>query len=89
MPRAAGDENLLDVRLRGARHAADGAPSMGVSRQPSTVRPSSHDALENAFALQALVALHGQERHAHAVFAGGGSVKPSLAHSRAKNLCGI
>ncbi len=45
-------------------------PSMGVSRQPSTVRPSSRDdALEDAFALQACVLLHRQEDHAHAIFA--------------------
>ena len=46
--------------------------SMGVSRQPSTVRPSSRDdALDDALALQAALLLHGQERHAHAILAGG------------------
>ena len=42
----------------------------GVSRQPSTVRPFfAHDAFDNALALQALLAFHRQENHAHAVFA--------------------
>jgi hypothetical protein len=40
------------------------SPLTGVSRQPRTVRPSSGDALEDAFALQAAVGLDGQKTHA-------------------------
>ena len=68
---AAADEDLLDVRLRVARHAADGG---AVDRR---VAPAEHgetffadDALDDAFALQALVRLHRQEHHADAVLAG-------------------
>ena len=68
----AADEDLLDIGLRGARHAADGGAVDG------RVAPAEHgepffadDALHDAFALQARVRLHGQERHAHAVLARG------------------
>ena len=45
-------------------------PSMGVSRQPRTVRPSSRDnPLEDAFALQPLLALDREKDHADAIFA--------------------
>ena len=72
MPLARLDEDLLDVGLRSARHAADGRAVDG------RVAPAEHgeaffadDALEDAFALQARLRLHRQEGHAHAVFAGG------------------
>ncbi len=72
MPRAAAEEDLLDVRLRGARHAADGA---ALDRR---IAPAQHgesfflrDALEDAFAQQPLLRLHRQEHHADAVLAGG------------------
>ena len=66
---AAADENLLDVGLAVARFAADGGAIDG------RVAPAEHgeaffgdDALQNAFALQAVVAFHRKERHAHSVF---------------------
>ena len=61
-------EDLLDIGLRGARHAANGRGIDG------GVAPTEHgetlftdDALQDAFALQADVRLHGKEGHAHAV----------------------
>ena len=50
-----------------------------MSRQPSTRQAFfAHDALENAFALQALVLLHRQEDHADAVLAGCGQREAEL-----------
>ena len=70
MPVRAADEDLLDVGLRVARHAADGRAVDGRIAPAEHGEPFlAHDALEDAFALQARVPLHRQERHAHAVFA--------------------
>ncbi len=62
-----------------------------------SVAPAEHgeafladDALDDAFALQALLRLHRQEHHADAVFACRRQREArACAHSRAKNLCGI
>ena len=59
---------MYGCELRATRPMAD--PSMGVSRQPSTVSPSSaRDALQDALALQPLLASPPAGNHAHAVFA--------------------
>ena len=71
MPLRAADEDLLDVRLRAARHAADGRAVDGrIAPAEHGQAFFAHDALHDAFALQARVRLHGQEGHAHAVLAG-------------------
>ena len=63
---------------------------MGVSRQPRTREAFfADDALEDAFALQARVRSTGRNVMPTPYSPAGGRVKPSLAHSRAKNLCGI
>ena len=60
--------SMYGCELRATRPMAE--PSMGVSRQPSTVQPFlARDALQNAFALQPLLLLHRQKDHAHAVLA--------------------
>ena len=70
MPLAAPDEDLLDVGLRSARHAADGRAVDGRVAPAEHGEPLfAHDALEDAFALQAVVRLHRQEDHADAVLA--------------------
>ena len=49
------------------------SPLIGVSRQPSTVRPCSlGDLLQHAFAEHPLLGIDRKENHAHAVFAGRG-----------------
>jgi len=69
----ASDKNLLDVRLRNPRHAAYGGAIDG-SIAPAQQRESffADDALENSFALQALMLLDRQERHADGVGTGSG-----------------
>ncbi len=68
---SAAHENLLDVGLRSARHAADRG---GIDRRIPPAEQGqaffANDALENSFALQALVLLDRQERHADAVGSG-------------------
>ena len=68
MPGATAHENLLNVGLRRARHAAD---RRGIDRSvaPAEQRQAffADDAFENSFALQALVLLDRQKRHADAV----------------------
>ena len=55
------------------------APSIGVSRQPSTAQSFFlHDAFEYALALQPRLPLHGEEDHAHAVLAGVGEREAEL-----------
>ncbi len=65
------EENLLDVRLGDAGDAADDA---AIHRR---IAPAEHgetflarDALQDAFAAQAIVAFDGEEDHADAVLAG-------------------
>ncbi len=76
---AAADENLLNVRLAVARFAADGGAVDG------RVAPAEHgetflgdDALQNAFALQAVMPFHRKEGHAHPVFARRGEGEAEL-----------
>ena len=64
------DEDLLDVGLGDARDAADGI------HVDWRIAPAEHaqslladDALDDPFAGQALVALHGEKHHAHAILA--------------------
>jgi hypothetical protein len=66
-------EDLLNIRLRTASHAADGRAVDG------RIAPAQHgkalladDALQDAFALQARMRLYRKEGHAHAVFPGRG-----------------
>ena len=78
---ACADENLLDIRLRGARHAADG---VAVDRRiaPAEDREPffADDALEDAFALAgAGAAPPGRNTMPTPYSPGAGSVKPSLA----------
>ncbi len=69
----AADEDLLDVGLGGAGHAADGIAIHGSIAPAEDGEPFlADDALEDAFAGEALVGLDGQEGHADAVFAFGG-----------------
>ena len=79
-PRRAAHKQLLDVRLRGARFAADG---VAIDRR---VAPAEHrkafflgDALKDAFALQAAVLVHGKKAHGHAVSAGLGQLNAQFA----------
>ncbi len=66
---AAAQENLLDVRLRIAGHAADGgAVDGGVAPAEHGEALFADDALDDALALQARGRLDRQKRHAHAVF---------------------
>src|SRR6266849_7162997 len=64
-------KDLLDVRLRTSRDAANGGTE---ARRipPAEYRQSllAHEALQNSFALQPLMFLHRQERHAYAISAG-------------------
>ncbi len=73
-------KNLLDVRLRTARHPSDRA------REAGRVAPAKYgqsffadNALENALALQARMFFHGQECHAYAISTGPGQLKAQLA----------
>ncbi len=65
-------ENLLDIRLRAARDAADG---VRIDRRvaPSENRQSffARDALDNAFDQQPVARLDGQKDHADAILARG------------------
>jgi hypothetical protein len=67
---------LLNIGLRGARHAADG---IAVDRRVAPAEDGeaflADDALQDAFTGQALMRLHGQERHADAIFAFGGQAE--------------
>ena len=48
-------------------------PLIGVSRQPSTVRPFlAGDLLQNPFTEHSLLRINGKKNHSHAVFAGRG-----------------
>src|SRR5208282_5718848 len=73
-------KDLLDVRLRPSRHAANGGSKAG-RIAPAEYRQSllANDALQNPFALQALVFLHRQECHAHAIGAGRRQFETQLA----------
>ena len=90
MPGAHAHEDLLDIGLARARHAAD---RVAVDRR---VAPAEHgqaffadDALEDAFADQALRVLDRQEDHADAVLARRRQGEAQLGAFAAKNLCGI
>ena len=62
------DEKLLDVGLGAARLAADGiAVYRCVTPAEDFAALFLGDALEDAFALEAILALDGQEAHGHAV----------------------
>src|ERR1019366_10265725 len=84
---ATAHKNLLDVGLRGSRHSANGG------REGRRIPPAQHrqsllanNALQNSFALQALVFLHRQERHAHAISAGQRQFETQLAALPHKEL---
>ena len=64
------DEDLLDVGLGAARHAADGG-AVGRDIAPAEHREAlfAHDVLQDALAVQALVPFNREKGHAHAVFA--------------------
>ena len=68
---SASDKDLLDVRLRGAGHPANGVP-LDRSVPPAEYREAlfAEDALQNAFHLQALMFLDRQKTHSHRVLAG-------------------
>src|ERR1017187_7346879 len=70
-PLAAGDEDLLDIGLRVARHAADRRAVDGRVAPTADAEPFLHyDALHDTFGAQPRVRFHGQEYHAHSVLAG-------------------
>ena len=79
-PSGRGHKQLLDVRLRGARFAADG---VAVHRRIAPAEDGQAfflgDALEDAFALQAAVLVHGQKTHGHAISARLGQLHAQLA----------
>src|SRR5262249_30495885 len=63
---------LLDIRLRGARHAADSrAVNGGVAPTQDLEALFAHDAFYDAFGDKPLLAFHRKKDHAHAVLAGG------------------
>ena len=68
----AGDEDLLDVRLRPARHASDsGGVNGGIAPTEHRKALIAHDGFDHAFALQAAMLFHREEGHADAILAGG------------------
>ena len=75
MAAAHAHENLLNVGLRSARHAAD---RRGIDRSIAPTQQGqaffAHDAFENSLALQPLMLLDRQEGHADAV-------RPSLGQT--------
>jgi hypothetical protein len=82
-------EDLLDIGLRSARHAANGR------RIDGSIAPAEHretlfadDALDNAFALQADMRFHGKECHAHAVLTGGRQGETELGAFAREELVG-
>src|SRR4029077_1248877 len=80
-------KDLLDVRLRTSRHAANGG-SEARRVPPPQYRQSflAHDALQNSFALQPLMSLHRQERHAYAISPGQRQFEAQLATLPHKEL---
>ena len=69
-PRAPRHENLFDVRLRCARHAADrAAVDRRIPPAENTQPFFLDDALDDSLGLQALMLLDRQEHHADAVLA--------------------
>ena len=75
----AAHEDLLDVGLRHARHAPDGAAVDGRIPPPQHRQPFlAHDPLHDALALQPRMRFHRQEHHAHAVLARGRQREPQF-----------
>ena len=71
MGRAA-HKNLLDIRLGGTRHAANGvAVNRGIAPAEHGKAFFADNAFENTFRDQPFMALHGHEHHAHAVLTRG------------------
>jgi hypothetical protein len=77
--RPAAYKNLLDVGLRTSRHAADRG-SFDRRIPPAKHRQSflAHNAFQNTLTLQALMFLHRQKRHSHAISAGRRQVEAQL-----------
>src|SRR5260370_8114192 len=64
-------KNLLNVGLRGSRHAADcGSVNWRIATAEKGECFLAHNALQDSLALQALMLFYWQECHAHAVRAG-------------------
>src|SRR4029077_5794474 len=80
-------KDLLDVRLRTSRHAANGG-SEARRVPPPQYRQSflAHDALQNSFALQPLMFLYRQKRHADAISPGQRQFEAQLATLPHKEL---
>src|SRR6266849_4992046 len=85
--RATPYKDLLDVRLRTSRHAANGG-SEARRIPPAEYRQSllAHNALQNSFALQPLMFFHRQERHAYAIGAGQRQLEAQFATLPHKEL---
>ena len=83
---ATANENLLDVRLRTTRHPPD---RVAIDRRVAPAENAEaffpNNPFQNALAMHSLMRLDRKEDHADAILAGAGKVKPSFAHSRAKN----
>ena len=70
------DKNLLDVWLRNPRHAANGiAIHRRISPSQNGQPFFTNNLLENSFALQALMFLDRQERHADGIFTDIGKIE--------------